>query len=245
MHAPKSIVPVLKLSLGIALPLAWLTGCQQTNTQPLIAARAVAVAAPAPASAPQPAKSFVFAKGRNVGSSRELDKVDFDVIARPLVVDLKAANLEPAADVASADLVILVNWGRTAVAAEAGSTMMYDLDDLRRADSAVEDARTQAQAALQSGNLAEHAQARGMVAQAEADRRHELIAAQAALSMDLPSSDTADLLGIRDLLAKSEFSPNSDTIRGLLEDERYFVGLVAYDGRELRRQTSASCGRPG
>lgn len=229
-----SVWPRLTLLVGVVC----LAGCQQVSTRSTVAVRALAWApAAAPAVAPQPAtKTYVFVKGRNISSERELDRVPFDVIAKPLAADLKASGLEPAAGTTSPDILIVVNWGITTAASQPGQTMAYDLDEIRRVDEAAETARADARAAVQSGNVGEMVRARGEVAAAEANLRSELLAAQTALSWDRAPSETVDMLGIRDLLAKSEYTPDIDILQGMLEEERYFIGLVAYDAQALQQR---------
>ncbi len=165
------------------------------------------------------------------GLDRSLEAIDFDVIARPLVSDLATRNFTPATD-AAPDMVILVNWGTAKGRTSVSESSLFDPERLRVADEALEDARAREQAEIAAGNP----MARGMVAQAEADRRSELIAASSALAIDSTPREAIDLLGIRDIISASIAPPDIAAVAELLDEDRYVIGLVAYDGEAFRQK---------
>lgn len=227
-------------SLGVQLPagllvLVLFAGCAATGMNNMVAVRAqadVPVAATTAAVPPLAPQTYVFAQGRQFPSmfDSEVRKVTFDALTRTLAGDL-APRFTPAAEPAKADLVIVVHWGAIERRENPMDNLAYDPDAVRQASEAVETARTQAAANFQAGNYLAYRQ----VQAAESDFRNELLRADTFYSADAQSAATsADLIGLRGLQGVGDRTGEVDALGTLLDEDRYFVTLVAYDAAALR-----------
>lgn len=232
---------VVAPAVGLVI-FSLLAGCT-TNATKLVTVRSVVAPQYASERAQrvgQPPETFVMAKGRIVEGSgyySTLTKTEFETIARTLAADLERAGYRPATDPRTADLVVRVNWGVTGVVERAVDLHAYDPDNLRQAQEAVETAREQAAASAGTANATNTALA---VAKAEAELRAEATYTASLFGgNDLQSASNADLLGFREVLQASDdgFRPAgaAETIRDMVNEERYFVVLVAYDARAARQ----------
>lgn len=179
------------------------------------------------------AQTYVFAKGRMFSSlfDDRVRKVSFDRLTEELASGL-SPRFTPARRAGDADLIIVVHWGAVARPDNSMDTLLYDPDSLRQASNAVEEARTQASAAFKAGN---YGAAAGQVAAAEANYRNELNVADTVFTGDaMSAANSADLLGLRGLYRSDDNSLEADQARSLVEDDRYFVSLIAYDAGLLR-----------
>jgi hypothetical protein len=225
------------MGLGCAL----LGGCT-TSAEKLVTVRSVVdpgYAARRVDRAAAPTERLVIAKGKHLtGGGADLagGKFDFSALAKILQTDLGAAHYEPATDAREADVVIVVHWGMTAPIQRPGDTLLYDPDALRVAQEAVEEAREK-EAADPLGTR--DPSARGATAVAEANLRTEISTAASMLGgTEFQSASTADLLGFADVLRADResavASQAEETLRSMLDEDRYFVILVAYDAKALR-----------
>jgi hypothetical protein len=181
-------------------------------------------------------ETFVMTKGRmQAEDSNQLPKVEFDTIAHILSADLVRAGFVPAVEPREADLLLVVHWGITARTEVAADTLAYDPDTLRQAQEAVNDARAKANANAGAANALELS---GAVRAAEAEFRGEAShAAGLYENTDIHFGANADLLGFRDALhAGRNTSANGvvETLNEMANEERYFVIIVAYDGKAAR-----------
>ncbi len=187
---------------------------------------------------PAAPETFVFSKGRllnGAGDYADLEKIDFPIVARTFAADLVRAGYRPA-DSRSADLVVVVHWGVTAGAERDAALFAYEPDNLRQAQETVEQAKAQATADAGSVNSI---QSSGAVSAAEAALRAEASHAASLFgATDFQSTANADLLGFRTVLNANLDSPApsaaAETLRDMVNEERYFAILVAYDGRAAR-----------
>ena len=220
---------------------AFLGGCL-TPSEKIVTVRSVvdpAYASRRLGSEPVATERFVIAKGRSLsgGRSDPTGKTfDFPAMAKTLETDLGAAHYERAANTREADVVIVVYWGMTAGIEKPAATLLYDPDALRLAQEAVEDARVK-EAADPLGT--KDPTARGAVAAAEANLRAETnVAASMLGGNEFQTASAADLLGFADVLRKDDESmvPSraGETLRSMLDEDRYFVILVGYDAKALR-----------
>ncbi len=189
---------------------------------------------------PARSETFVLLKGRMLsgsGYNRELATTDFNQLVGTLGTDLTRAGYRPAPDSRTADLVIVVHWGMTTGIEREADMLAYDPDNIRQAHEAVEEARAKA---LADAGTANALQSQGAVSAAEAALRAEANHAASLFSgNDLQESSNADLLGYREVLQASQnlLVPSSagETLRELVNEERYFAVLHAYDAQAARQ----------
>ena len=174
--------------------------------------------------APEP-QSYVFTPGRFFGGGTrdgKLETTTFDDLARTLAPDLARQKYFPARDADSADLVIVVSWGKTLVYEDPlGGTNPGSLS------TAVGDYR----AAIQAGGHADT----GALNAALANQDMAADGQAAAINRN------AELLGYKRTLEKerrkSAFgTAEEQTMSEELNEERYFVVLMAYDCQCLRKE---------
>jgi hypothetical protein len=181
------------------------------------------------------AESFVFAQGKFFGGylrDASLDKTQFRDIARNLAPALAKQSYYPAADAKSADLLIVVHWGITSVE-ENPDHGQTEMDQLQKDGNAYNAKFSSGDGGRSSGGIADP----GNVASDLAIAR-----GQSAASGSAPG-DNAQLLGYASELRAEEYrslgvgSGMTETDRRLreeLEDQRYFVILMAYDCGSLK-----------
>lgn len=227
--------PVLpSVLLGVVLAATFLAGCTTTGQNHVIAVRAQADPAyvagqTEPSGGP---KKYVFAEGRFFPSAFDSGtaKQDFDRLTKILAADL-LPRFTPVTSAGQADLVIVVHWGAVERRERPSENPFYDVDAIRQAGDGVETARTQAAADFKAGNYASY----GQVAAAEANLRNEMRIADSVYTGDaLAAANTAELIGVRGLYRNDDPSAEADQLRSLLEEDRYFVTLIAYDAEGLR-----------
>ena len=214
------------LLLGFAAALAGLLPARES----FIAASATAGAdyqRPKDASgAPRP-ESYVFTEGKFFEGGtvdRGLEKATFADISRTLATSLAKQNYFPAADTASAQLIIMVHWGATTI---------YEDPQKDFNQQALNDAVANYNASIEASGKAD----------------------PTALNMALGNKETAQegtmsainrnavLLGFAHHLEKErrESQPTTTeiTMSNELNEERYFVILMAYDN-QLRQKEHKS-----
>lgn len=167
---------------------------------------------------PQP-ESYVFGEGRFFSGTthdNSLAKMTFAQLARTLAPSLAKQNYFPAADAASARLLIVVHWGTTEIYEDPLREInQQNLNDSLQAYNASIDATGKADP--------------GALNMALADRDSTQASARAAINRN------AVLLGYARFLEKErrEFMPTTAeiTMSNELNEERYFVILMAYDNQ--------------
>lgn len=169
------------------------------------------------------AETYVFSPGRNFGNGTRdhgLESTSFENIARILAPNLAKQDYFPTKDARGADLVIIVHWGATQVYEDPNKT-----DTTANLSGAA--ASYQADFAA-NGMLADPSALNAAIMNGEQDdqlrRRFE--------------AENAALLGYKSTLDKSRremmMTEEERTLRYDLQDERYFVVLMAYDGRSIQ-----------
>lgn len=206
----------------------------------LVTVRAVADSAYAKrraAASPPKVETYVFAKGQyfpGITYDRTLDRMPFEWIAKSLAPDLQRQNFQPTKDIAKADLVIVVHWGVTLPNDRGAELMALDPDILRGAANEIEVAR-----ATEADDPLGNASALGAVAAAEAAYRFTTFSVASLYETDRSRSfSNAELLGFSSALGEEENklfeSAMARTLRSMVDEERYFIILEAYDGPRLR-----------
>lgn len=168
-------------------------------------------------------ETYVFAEGQYFGGEtrdRSLERMTFADLARVLAVNLAAQEYYPIKDATTANLLIRVFWGTTTI---------------------YEDP-------LQEQNIAAINEAMAGFAQLPEDANPDLSGIQNALDhregmqhgVEGAIARNAALLGYRRALDRVSYkitmSPEELLLRTELNEERYFVVLLAYDYQFMRRE---------
>jgi hypothetical protein len=164
-------------------------------------------------------ESYVFAEGKffdGTTTDRGLVKTAFADIARTLSANLAKQHYFPAASPAEADLVIMVHWGTTTI---------YEDPERDFNNDALQNATAAYNASIESNGMA------------DANDLNMALGAQdtARAGVATAIQRNAVLLGYTRVLAKERraLQPTNTeiTISNELNEERYFVILMAYDNR--------------
>jgi len=172
-------------------------------------------------------ESYVFAEGRFFGgriTDRGLEKTAFADIARALVPNLAKQNYFPVKPAAEADLLLMVHWG---------ATDTYEDPQREFTVAAAQEAAAAFSAAQQISNIAD-----------PTALNFELNAMATARQSARSSIDrNAVLLGYaRNLLRErraAEPTTAEITMSQELNEERYFVIVMAYDNRTVKKDHKA------
>lgn len=170
------------------------------------------------------AETYVFAQGSRFGGllrDASIEHAQFTDIARVLAPDLAIQRYYPSQDARSADLLIVVHWGITYIEEDASHGQL-DLD------------RLQADLASRNQVISKY----GFADPGSVDTDLEFTHEKSAQASDWPEYN-AQLLGYTSEYMKEEYRSVA-TASGmteldrrlredLMEDERYFVILMAYD----------------
>lgn len=170
-------------------------------------------------------ESYVFLKGRFFGDAarnESLENLSFDAVARTLAVDLARQGYKPAPEAANADLLLMVHWGITQIQEPIEDSVLA----MDRLNAAVSDVAS----SVEANGLADTGALNEQLANQRLNGNLQLRSMQA----------NARLLGYNVALAESSKgifqSPEEQTLRSELAEERYFVIVMAYDYRALREQ---------
>jgi hypothetical protein len=206
------------LLLGLVSALAASVGAADASIAASATAGSDYVRAQDEKGAPLP-ETYVFAEGRFFSGNTQdgsLARMTFTDITRTLALGLAKQNYVPAADMESAQLLIMVHWGTT----EIFEDPMKDINL-----QAAQDALSAFNAAQEAGGLADPSalnQATGALNMSRQDQ-------MAAINRN------AVLLGyVRSLERERRemVTTNSEiTMANELNEERYFVILMAYDNQ--------------
>lgn len=187
-------------------------------------------------------ETYVFARGRYFNDTpmdRYLARMEFRTIATTLAQDLRKNSYLPAPSLLDADLVLVVHWGVTQAIETAADATQYDQDLVRVAANAAEEARTQLDDPAVRNNLEAVKQAQLEATQAQLDLRN-----QTSLSLSMNRRDEGhqqsnmELLGLQNALYEADkgmfVSELGETLRLMINEERYFIVVMAYDAKALR-----------
>jgi hypothetical protein len=189
---------------------------------------------------PPPAETYVFAKGTFFNGNTHdntLERMPFMRIAETLAYDLRRQNYYPTRDPKSADLVIIVHWGVTIPNDNDAFMVSLDPNILNDAITAIGVAKEAEAADTFAG---ETARALGAVAAAETNFRRSASDVVGRYERNESRGSTnAELLGFtaamnkenkKGLIGETEMAR---TLREMIDEERYFIVMVAYDGPAL------------
>jgi len=177
-------------------------------------------------------QTYVIFEGKFFGETRDpsLQRLSLMDIARVLAPDLAKQNYFPTKDARAADLLIVVNWGTTLTDPTQDNTDTERQFQFSDKMQAIQDYN----AVINAGGMADPSP---ITFQMMINRNDQLSALFAA-------SSNARLLGYTDILNKEEahswafqdrLSTKAETYLAHLNQERYFVVLLAYDYQEMQR----------
>ncbi len=192
-------------------------------------------------------EAFAFGEGGVWGgkmADASADKLNFKNVARTLAPVLRAQNYLPARDPAKTKLLIMVYWGMTAGTSGASSSVAYQ--NLSSANQQLNLASDKLKVALVNDRLSGTNDK--FSAASEKDEADAIFAAAMTLAdmenreRDRADLDNAGILGYDEALYETRGRERT-ALGGLrkdlideLEDNRYFVVLMAYDFQLLNQE---------
>ena len=245
-----SLRPVFRLILQVALPLALTVLPVQADKHVAIKANADAdyEATRTNASGEKRVEQYVFLEGRffpGAIKDRSLEQTEMIEVARALAPHLAKQNFLPSKDRDEADIVIAVHWGMTTSLSynkEYVMEMMEQARDHQLADKEFYDAQYGSE---EASDFAQELLRQSAADAAAAPNYEWARMASTRSERDIAERPMATILGFSDVLnhdTKRAFSSEeANTIRQFLNEERYFVVVMAYDlkqtqkGRPLQR----------
>lgn len=200
-------------------------------------------------------ESYAFAKGGYWSGpiyDTTIDKMDFMEIARTISLPLAQQNYLPTSDQKQTKLLLVVYWGTTYAPEHASDSNAYNLANQKAADEhnsnqrLIDAERTEGSASKQpvSGSSSEVRQAKTLAAM-DAD---ELSASLSVAGAENQTRDQANMRNAAMLGYDSEWNELTSGLSGPahdfrkssmvaeLEEDRYFVVLMAYDYQLLVRE---------
>jgi hypothetical protein len=170
-------------------------------------------------------ESYVFTPGKFFGgrtSDPRMSNTKFEEIVRWLAPNLAKQNYFPTREVSSANLLIMVHWGTTEIYEDPQEPIATD-----RLNTALSEFNSALEA---NGGIADP----GAVNAALGDRASADWSAQGAIARN------SALLGYKPTLTKEQqkvwASTTEQTMNAELNEERYFVILMAYDYQLMRKE---------
>jgi hypothetical protein len=192
-------------------------------------------------------ETYAFGEGDDWGGARvdaSKDRMKFMDVARVIAVPLASRNYLPTRDQKTTDLLIMVYWGTTRAPEHASNTHMLQMaQDADRVQNQTAEATNDA---LRNGKQADMAVAKINQAAADADFRAALEGVQAEdQRRENNDAKTVALLGFDSWWLKTEEASGGGE-RALrkkdmldeLEEDRYFVVLMAYDFQAMTKRKS-------
>lgn len=233
---------------GLELAGFWLGVLSgQMSAAPLVYIRSTADSkyeAARAAQNPPKDETYVFYQGKFFGGQtvdRTLERMPFIQVAQFLAPHLKKQHYVPVQKMTEADLILVIHWGATVGKNRADALASYGLqgDTQMKLLGAAGDFETASAAAEQSGASVE-----SMARLMEAERRVNDLSLERAqavdfsrLDNDLSAGSNAALLGLSNALREENQAPlvstTLQTINAMLDEDRYFIIMVAYDRRAL------------
>lgn len=189
-------------------------------------------------------ESYVVYQGKffpGVMVDRTLQRMPFMDIVQNLAPDLKKQHYIPATDFDTADLVLVVHWGVTVGADRASALFTYSLDTQTQQANATEGFNR---------DLADHEANGGGPIEFSAElmgSRMQMMDANSAaeasygnynaLQQDSSGASNLALLGLANIRheegKKMYLSAKMNTVNDMLDEDRYFVIVMAYDRKAL------------
>jgi hypothetical protein len=182
------------------------------------------------------------------GSAKDasMDRMDFMDVAHTIAVPLSNQNYVSSDDFASTKLLIMVYWGTTTGAGGASDSAVYQnfQDHQAHNPPQVTPPPTTQQVRAAAAGPKAGGMAAGLPAAMQPDSASGAMATAAAAELQREQADirTAQLLGYDTALADavgpefSAFRLRRDALIAEIEENRYFVVLMAYDFQALLKQ---------
>jgi hypothetical protein len=190
-------------------------------------------------------ETYAFGEGDNWSGARldnSIDRMGFMDVARVVAVPLAHQNYVPTREQKTTNLLIMVYWGTTRAPEHASNT--HTLQRAQQADRVQNEAMEAVNSALKNGKLADIKVAKTAMAAADADMREALSDIQAE-DQRREDSDmkTATLLGYDSWWMATESASGGgerayrkQDMVNELEEDRYFVVLMAYDFQAMTKK---------
>ena len=172
---------------------------------------------------PQP-ETYIFTQGKFFGGNTKdtrLNQIKFDDILKNLAPSLAKQNYFPTKDVPAANILIMVHWGTTLTYVDPQREMAAD-----KINTALNDYKS---AAAENNGDADPGALNALLG----DQANAQSSAQGAIARN------ASLLGYKPTLEKAQTkiyaSTSEQTMNEELNEERYFVILMAYDYQQMKK----------
>jgi hypothetical protein len=171
-------------------------------------------------------ESYMFKNGGNFGGPRvdnTIDRLNFDDVSAVIAAPLATQNYVPSQDPETTALLIVVYWGTTLAPND-----VNPLD--ARASVQLNEQAERAETAAKEGNAADAHLARQL-------RQEASDAANSEARMDgRTDAQNANILGYTDeIFRTSPHDPQMNTLQNEVEEDRYYVVLLAYDYQLARK----------
>lgn len=196
-------------------------------------------------SSPPKPETFVVMKGKFYAGrtqDRTLEKKPFIDVARTVASDLRSQGYQSTRDVNTADLLIVIHWGVTDKVSRYSDFVITDSGSMTDAATQSQNASTMADDAASGrgeGNAYQLQQEANNAQTRYDDLARDLSSNLAAATWG--AADNSALLGLNgEDLGNTVFgSDKAATLRGMAEEERYFIVVTAYDFKKLRTTNKA------
>jgi hypothetical protein len=186
-------------------------------------------------------ETYVVARGQYYNAipmDRYLERMDFRTIAKTLAVDLKQQHYEPATSLLTADLVLVIHWGVTQPNETFTTSLLHDHNLLQEAGIALNEAvdRVERQDTPYQPGVPGVLVA---VSESQQDIRRESANMLTAHARNETRRQSAiELLGLQSSLHEADKalfgSALGASLQDMMNEERYFVIVMAYDGPAMR-----------
>ncbi|MEO7412065.1 MAG: hypothetical protein ABIZ81_01805 [Opitutaceae bacterium] len=196
---------------------------------------------------PERVETYVFARGQYynpIPMDRYLERMEFHTIAATIASDLRKDRYKPVSSILAADLVLAVHWGATQPNETSANSALHDFELMREASNAVNEARERIEDPEErrketARSTIGEAGFLDVIMEAQTNFRQESANTLSAHTDNENRRQTnVELLGLQSAVYESEQSVfNSalgDTVRHMINEERYFVIVMAYDGPAMR-----------
>lgn len=186
-------------------------------------------------------EKYVFLEGKFApGAIRDnsLEKTEITAIAQALAPYLARKDFLPTTDPAQADIVIAVHWGMTVSLRQNSDYVTHLMEQARERQLEARDLYQgtyydENGVETQGSDFAQQLLQDAAKAEAAAPDYDWARMASARTESDISEQPTATLLGFADVLNQDSqrafTGEEARTVRSLLDDERYYIVLAAYD----------------
>lgn len=188
-------------------------------------------------------QTYVVMKGHFIpGFTRDgsLEKMKFADIVRKLAPSLQQQEFYPAKSIRDADIMLVIHWGATSPRIH--ENQLKDYSDMQRLSNELSEAK--AREAQGGGAIVglDIASPDNLLARPSYSIRSDMDYAALETATDQMQSDNdlmsaASILGVTAELKKEQSrmidTPHGVLIRTMLEEDRYFIHVLAYDAKEL------------